>query len=161
MLGRVIFGLTTVYVFGAAVWLAAGGVVREHAPTELLNVSCDPTRELWKDVNERFIERYEQERGVKLSIKMSHGGSASQARSVIDGLEADVVTLGLWSDTSAVQRRGLIDPDWADRLPHRALPYYSTIVFVVRKGNPKRIRDWADLTRNDVEVVTPNPKTSG
>src|SRR3954451_15791489 len=141
MVGRVLLVLVGLYLAGAAVWLAAGGVVRQQAPTELLNVSCDPTRELWKDVNERFIERYEQERGVKLTIKMSHGGSASQARAVIDGLEADVVTLGLWSDTSAVQRRGLIEADWADRLPHRALPYYSTIVFVVRRGNPKDLRD--------------------
>jgi sulfate/thiosulfate transport system substrate-binding protein len=161
MLGRAAIGLAAVYVVGAAVWLAAGGVVRDQAPTQLLNVSCDPTRELWKDINERFVERYEQDRGVKLSIKMSHGGSASQARSVIDGLEADVVTLGLWSDTSAVQRRGLIDADWANRLPYRALPYYSTIVFVVRKGNPKQVRDWPDLVRGDVEVITPNPKTSG
>src|SRR6059058_5013068 len=109
MFGRGVLTLVGLYVVGAAVWLAAGGVVREQAPTELLNVSCDPTRELWRDVNQRFIERYEQERGVKLTIKMSHGGSASQARAVIDGLEADVVTLGLWSDTSVVQRRGLID----------------------------------------------------
>ena len=161
MCGRVISGLVALYVAGAAVWLAAGGFVREQTPTELLNVSCDPTRELWRDLNQRFVARYEQERGVRLTIKMSHGGSASQARAVIDGLEADVVTLGLWSDTSAVGRRGLIDPDWADRLPNRALPYYSTIVFVVRKGNPKQIRDWPDLIRDDIEVVTPNPKTSG
>src|SRR4051812_37780958 len=161
MVGRVLLVLVGLYVAGAAVWLAAGGVVREQAPTELLNVSCDPTRELWRDVNEHFITRYEQERGVKLTIKMSHGGSASQARSVIDGLEADVVTLGLWSDTSAVQKRGLIDADWSTRLPYGALPYYSTIVFVVRKGNPRGIHDWADLVKPGVEVITPNPKTSG
>src|SRR3954470_3846115 len=145
MLGRALLALVGLYLAGAAVWLAAGGVVRDQAPTELLNVSCDPTRELWKDINERFIERYEQERGVKLTIKMSHGGSASQARSVIDGLEADVVTLGLWSDTSAVSKRGLIDSNWVERLPYRALPYYSTIVFVVRKGNPQNIHDWHDI----------------
>lgn len=161
MWGRVILALVTLYVVGAAVWLAVSGVVRERTPTELLNVSCDPTRELWRDINEQFVARYQAEHGVRLTIKMSHGGSASQARAVIDGLEADVVTLGLWSDTSAVQRRGLIDPDWAGRLPHRALPYYSTIVFVVRNGNPKQIKDWADLIRGDIEVVTPNPKTSG
>src|SRR5258708_7672816 len=126
MVGRFLFALVLVYLAGAAVWLAAGGVVREQAPTQLLNVSCDPTRELWKDVNERFIERYDQEHGVTLTIKMSHGGSASQARAVIDGLEADVVTLGLWSDTSAVHKRGLIDDGWESRLPYHALPYYST-----------------------------------
>jgi sulfate/thiosulfate transport system substrate-binding protein len=161
LVGKILIGVATAYVVGAAVWLAAGGIVRDQAPTELLNVSCDPTRELWRDVNERFIQHYEQERGVKLTIRMSHGGSASQARSVIDGLEADVVTLGLWSDTSAVHKRGLIDDDWTTRLPFRALPYYSTIVFVVRKGNPKQIHDWPDLTRSDIEVITPNPKTSG
>jgi sulfate/thiosulfate transport system substrate-binding protein len=161
MVGRVLMSLVVLYVAGATVWLAAGGVVREQAPTQLLNVSCDPTRELWKDINERFIERYEQERGVRLTIKMSHGGSASQARAVIDGLGADVVTLGLWSDTSAVHKRGLIDDGWETRLPYRSLPYYSTIVFVVRKGNPKDVHDWSDLLKPEVEVITPNPKTSG
>jgi sulfate/thiosulfate transport system substrate-binding protein len=161
MVRRVLLFLVGLYVVGSAVWLSAGGIVREEAPTQLLNVSCDPTRELWKDINERFIERYKQDRGVRLNIKMSHGGSASQARAVIDGLEADVVTLGLWSDTSAVARRGLIDDGWEARLPNRALPYYSTIVFVVRTGNPKAIHDWPDLVRDDMEVITPNPKTSG
>lgn len=161
MVRKFLLVVVALYVVGSAVWLAAGGVVRERASTQLLNVSCDPTRELWKDINDRFVERYEQDRGVKLTIKMSHGGSASQARSVIDGLEADVVTLGLWSDTSAIHQRGLIDDGWEDRLPYHSLPYYSTIVFVVRKGNPKRIADWPDLVREDVEVVTPNPKTSG
>jgi sulfate transport system substrate-binding protein len=161
MVRRFLLVVVALYVVGSAVWLAAGGVVREQASTQLLNVSCDPTRELWKDINDRFVDDYEKERGVRLTIKMSHGGSASQARAVIDGLEADVVTLGLWSDTSAVRKRGLIDDGWEDRLPYRSLPYYSTIVFVVRKGNPKRIADWPDLVREDVEVVTPNPKTSG
>lgn len=161
MVGKLLLSLIGLYVVGAAVWLAAGGIVRELAPTELLNVSCDPTRELWRDVNERFVEQYERDHGVRLTIKMSHGGSASQARAVIDGLEADVVTLGLWSDTSALHQRKLIDDGWEARLPHRSLPYYSTIVFVVRRGNPKRIADWPDLVRDDVEVITPNPKTSG
>jgi sulfate transport system substrate-binding protein len=162
VLSKVLIGLAGAYVVGATIWLAAGGIVTDDkGSTELLNVSCDPTRELWRDINERFIQSYEQERGVKLTIRMSHGGSASQARSVIDGLEADVVTLGLWSDTSAVQKRGLVDDDWTSRLPYGALPYYSTIVFVVRKGNPKQIRDWPDLVKPGVEVVTPNPKTSG
>ena len=161
MVGKVLLSLIGLYVVGASIWLAAGGVVREQAPTELLNVSCDPTRELWRDVNERFVEHYERDTGVRLTIKMSHGGSASQARAVIDGLEADVVTLGLWSDTSAVHQRKLIVDGWETRLPHRSLPYYSTIVFVVRRGNPKRIADWPDLVRDEVEVITPNPKTSG
>jgi sulfate transport system substrate-binding protein len=161
MVRRFLLVVVALYIVGSAVWLAGGGVVREQASTQLLNVSCDPTRELWKDINDRFVEHYETERRVKLTIKMSHGGSASQARAVIDGLEADVVTLGLWSDTSAVHQRGLIDDGWETRLPYRSLPHYSTIVFVVRKGNPKRIADWPDLVREDVEVVTPNPKTSG
>src|SRR5262245_27918743 len=161
MVGRLLIGLTVAYVVVAAVWLASGGFVRDHAPTELLNVSCDPTRDLWRDINAKFIEHYEEERGVRLSIKMSHGGSANQARAVIDGLEADVVTLGLWSDTSAIQQRGLIDDNWTARLPYNALPYYSTIVFVVRAGNPQQIRDWPDLLKPGVEVITPNPKTSG
>src|SRR5262245_44591647 len=145
MAGKVLLALAVVYVVGSALWPAAGGIVREQTPTELLNVSCDPTRELWRDINERFIDHYEQERGVRLSIKMSHGGSANQARSVIDGLQADVVTLGLWSDTSAIHQRGLIDDGWESRLPHRSLPYFSTIVFVVRPGNAKQIPDWPDL----------------
>jgi sulfate/thiosulfate transport system substrate-binding protein len=161
MVGRAVLILVGLYVLAAAVWLAAGGVVRDQAPTELLNVSCDPTRELWKDVGDRFTDRYEQEHGVRLTITVTHGGSASQARAVIDGLEADVVTLGHWSDTNAVHRRGLIDGGWDRRLPYGALPYYSTIVFVVRTGNPKGIHDWPDLVKPGVEVITPNPKTSG
>jgi len=161
VVGKILLGLAVAYVAASAVWLALGGVVREQNPTELLNVSCDPTRELWRDLNERFIARYEAERGVKLTIKMSHGGSANQARSVIDGLQADVVTLGLWSDTSAIHQRGLIDDGWESRLPHRSLPYFSTIVFVVRRGNAKQIHDWPDLLQDKVRVITPNPKTSG
>src|SRR5690349_9741516 len=105
---------------------------------ELLNVSYDPTRELWKDVNEHFVASYEKETGNKVEIKQSHGGSSSQARAVIDGLEADVVTLATYVDTDAIATRGeLIDPGWVDELPNRSLPYFSTLVFVVRKGNPK------------------------
>ncbi|MFN0054810.1 MAG: sulfate ABC transporter substrate-binding protein [Planctomycetales bacterium] len=128
---------------------------------ELLNVSYDPTRELWRDINEQFIASYERQSGVKLDIKQSHGGSGTQARAVIDGLDADVVTLALWSDTDAISRKGLIQPDWESRFPNKSLPYLSTIVFVVRQGNPKQIRDWGDLIQPGVEVVTPNPKTSG
>ncbi|MGD9723744.1 MAG: sulfate ABC transporter substrate-binding protein [Pirellulales bacterium] len=128
---------------------------------ELLNVSYDPTRELWRELNGAFIPAYEKQSGVSLDIKQSHAGSSSQARSVIDGLEADVVTLAMWTDTNAIAKAGLIAPDWATRLPNGSLPYFSTIVFVVRKGNPKQIKDWSDLVRDGVEVITPTPKTSG
>ena len=128
---------------------------------ELLNVSYDPTRELWRDLNERFIARYEQEAGVHVTIDQSHGGSSTQARSVIDGLEADVVTLASIIDVDAIERSGLIADGWVDELPDGSLPYYSTIVFVVRKGNPKAVRDWPDLVKPGVETITPNPKTSG
>jgi len=128
---------------------------------QLLNVSYDPTRELFKDVNEQFISKYEKETGKKLTIKQSHGGSTRQARAVIDGLEADVVTLALHSDVDALRKRGLIPDGWAKRLPHESQPYSSTIVFVVRKANPKHIRDWPDLVQSNVSVITPNPKTSG
>ena len=134
---------------------------REKSSQELLNVSYDPTRELWKALNKQFIANYQKETGVLLDIKQSHGGSSSQARNVIDGLEADVVTLALWSDTNAIAKAGLIAEDWQTRLPNGALPYSSTIVFVVRKGNPKQIKDWTDLVREGVEVITPSAKTSG
>ena len=127
----------------------------------LLNVSYDPTRELWRDINGNFVAAYEKSAGVKLTINQSHGGSSTQARAVIDGLEADVVTLASIIDTDAISQRKLIKPGWIDRLPQRSLPYYSTLVFVVRKGNPKGIKDWPDLVRPGVSVVTPNPKTSG
>ena len=128
---------------------------------ELLNVSYDPTRELWRDFNAKFSEVYEKESGTKVTIKQSHGGSSTQARAVIDGLEADVVTLASFLDTDAISKKGLIKPDWLDRLPNQSLPYTSTIIFVVRKGNPKGIKDWKDLVKPGVEVITPNPKTSG
>jgi sulfate transport system substrate-binding protein len=127
----------------------------------LLNVSYDPTRELWKALNQAFIADYKKSNGVELTIEQSHGGSSSQARNVIDGLPADVVTLALWSDTNAIANAGLINDGWPERLPNSALPYTSTIVFVVRKGNPKHIADWPDLIREGVEVITPSAKTSG
>jgi sulfate/thiosulfate transport system substrate-binding protein len=127
----------------------------------LLNVSYDPTRELWRDINTSFIPVYEKANGVKLSINQSHGGSSTQARAVIDGLEADVVTIASIIDTDAISQRGLISKNWVDRLPNRSLPYTSTIVFVVRKGNPKGIKDWPDLVKSGISIVTPNPKTSG
>src|SRR5206468_434441 len=128
----------------------------------LLNVSYDPTREVWRDINSNFIPHYEKEKGIKLTINQSHGGSSTQARAVIDGLEADVVTLASFLDTDAISKKGLIKEGWIDRFPNRSLPYFSTIVFVVRKGNPKGIKDWRDLVNKpDVEIVTANPKTSG
>lgn len=138
-----------------------GGAGAPGSTIELLNVCNDPTRELWKEINQVFVPKYEQEHNVRLSIKQSHGGSSSQARAVIDGLEADVVALGLWPDTDQLRKKDLIKAGWEDRFPNHSLPYTSTIVFVVRKGNPKQIRDWSDLVKSGVEVVTPNPKTSG
>ena len=128
---------------------------------QLLNVSYDPTRELYAELNARFIAKYERETGKRLTIKQSHGGSSRQARAVIDGLEADIVTLALPSDIEGLRKRGLISDGWAKRLPNKSEPYTSTIVFVVRKGNPLNIRNWPDLIRPAVTVVTPNPKSSG
>ncbi|HKH47477.1 MAG TPA: sulfate ABC transporter substrate-binding protein [Thermoanaerobaculia bacterium] len=142
----------------AATALTAWAAGREIT---LLNVSYDPTRELWRDINEHFAPLYEKQTGNKVSIKQSHGGSSTQARSVIDGLEADVVTLASFLDTDAISQRGLIKKGWVDKLPNRSLPYTSTVVFVVRKGNPKKIKDWPDLVKPGIKIVTPNPKTSG
>lgn len=131
------------------------------APATLLNVSYDPTRELYVAVNAAFARDWKAKTGQDVVIRQSHGGSGKQARSVIDGLPADVVTLALGYDIDAIAQRGLIARDWQRRLPHASAPYYSTIVFLVRKGNPKRIQDWDDLARPGVSVITPNPKTSG
>jgi sulfate transport system substrate-binding protein len=128
---------------------------------ELLNVSYDPTRELWRQVNEAFAADYKKKTGTEVTIDQSHGGSSSQARQVIDGLQADVVTLAMWPDTDAIREAGLIESGWEKRLPNGSAPYSSTIVFVVRKGNPKGIKDWQDLVKGDVKIITPNPKTSG
>ena len=127
----------------------------------LLNVSYDPTRELWKDLNTAFESQYQKEHQEPIQIKQSHAGSGPQARAIIDGLEADVATLALWSDTDAIRKKGLIAAGWEERLPNRSVAYTSTIVFVVRKGNPLGIRDWPDLVRPGVEVIVPSPKTSG
>lgn len=145
----------------AAVLLFATTLGAAHADTTLLNVSYDPTRELYGDVNAAFAKVWKARSGENVTIRQSHGGSGKQARSVIDGLEADVVTLALGYDIDAIAEKGLIKPDWQKRLPHNAAPYTSTIVFLVRKGNPKGIRDWNDLVRPGVKVITPNPKTSG
>ena len=131
------------------------------ASVELLNASYDPTRELWRALNAAFVPIWKARTGQDLAVRMSHGGSGSQARAVVDGLEADVLTLAMEPDTDAVARAGLIAKDWAERLPNRSTAYESTIVFVVRKGNPKGIRDWPDLVKPGVQIITPNPKTSG
>jgi len=132
------------------------------ADITLLNVSYDPTRELYQDFNAAFAKHWKAKTGDNVTIKQSHGGSGKQARSVIDGLEADVVTLALAYDVDALHQNGkLIPADWQKRLQHNASPYTSTIVFLVRKGNPKGLKDWSDLVKPGVEVITPNPKTSG
>jgi sulfate transport system substrate-binding protein len=131
------------------------------ADVTLLNVSYDPTRELYVDFNKAFASAYRAETGKSVEIKQSHGGSGSQARAVIDGLQADVVTLALAYDIDAIAAKGLLAKDWQTRLPQNSSPYTSTIVFLVRKGNPKGIKDWDDLIKSGVSVITPNPKTSG
>jgi sulfate/thiosulfate-binding protein len=139
-----------------------GGPGFALADTTLLNVSYDPTRELYKDFNEAFSAKWNAETGEEITVQQSHGGSGKQARAVIDGLDADVVTLALQSDIDAIVKNSQrINPDWRSRLPNNSSPYTSTIIFLVRKGNPKGISDWGDLVKDGVEVITPNPKTSG
>ena len=141
-----------------ALWLSGAAFA---ADVTLLNVSYDPTRELYAEVNKAFAAKYQADTGKTIEIKQSHGGSGRQARSVIDGLQADVVTLALAYDIDEIADRGLIAADWQKRLPNNAAPYTSTIVFLVRKGNPKGIKDWDDLVKDGVQIITPNPKTSG
>lgn len=148
--------LISVAVLGLAFSVSA-----MSAEFSLLNVSYDPTRELYQDFNKAFAAHWKSKSGEDLKIKQSHGGSGKQARAVIDGLQADVVTLALAYDIDEVAQRGLIAKDWQKRLPHSSTPYSSTIVFLVRKGNPKGIKDWGDLVRPGLSVITPNPKTSG
>ena len=133
----------------------------DNQSIELLNVSYDPTREFYNEINEKFIEKWKSEGGKDIKISQSHGGSGKQARSVIEGLEADVVTLALGYDIDAISNVDIIDPDWQSKFKDNSSPYTSTIVFLVRKGNPKNIKDWDDLVRDDVSIITPNPKTSG
>jgi sulfate/thiosulfate transport system substrate-binding protein len=133
----------------------------QAADISLLNVSYDPTRELYQDVNEAFAKDWKAKTGDNVKIKQSHGGSGKQGRAVIDGLEADVVTLALAYDIDAIAERGLLNKDWQKRLGKNSAPYTSTIVFLVRKGNPKGIKDWNDLVKPGIQVITPNPKTSG
>ena len=133
-----------------------------QAPITLLNVSYDPTRELYVEFNAAFAKHWKATTGQDVTIKQSHGGSGKQARSVIDGLDADVVTLALAGDVDALNKQAyLIPPNWQKRLPHNSSPYTSTIVLVVRQGNPKGIKDWDDLVKPGISVITPNPKTSG
>lgn len=146
----------------AALALLAGCHSAPDAQVQLLNVSFDPTRELYRDVNHHFAQQWFERTGQTVAIKQSHGGSGSQARAVIEGLNADVVTLALSHDIDKIQQRGKrLGADWQRRLPNNSAPHTSTIVFLVRKGNPKNIRDWDDLARDDVSVITPNPRTSG
>ena len=141
--------------------LAVLALPLKAAEVSLLNVSYDPTRELYQDFNKAFAEHWKASNGDVLKIKQSHGGSGKQARAVIDGLAADVVTLALAYDIDEIAQRGLIAKDWQKRLPNNSAPYTSTIVLLVRKGNPKAIKDWNDLARPGISVITPNPKTSG
>jgi len=148
--------LLTLILIGAA-------ALHAQAPKtiQLLNVSYDPTRELYREINAAFARQWKAKTGQTVVVKQSHGGSSKQARAVIDGLQADVVTLALASDIDALAAAGLVARDWQRRLPHNSTPYASTIVFLVRKGNPKKIRTWDDVVRPGVVVITPNPKTSG
>ncbi len=145
----------------AALLLAAALQPVQAAEVSLLNVSYDPTRELYQDFNKAFADHWKAKSGDSVKLRQSHGGSGKQARAVIDGLAADVVTLALAYDIDEIAQRGLIAKDWQKRLPNNSAPYTSTIVFLVRKGNPKGIKDWNDLTKAGVSVITPNPKTSG
>ena len=149
-------------IFKTSLLTAALAALGAAAPAaELLNVSYDPTRELYQEYNAAFARYWKQKSGQDVTVQQSHGGSGKQSRAVIDGLEADVVTLALAYDIDAVAQAGLLAADWQKRLPNNSAPYTSTIVFLVRKGNPKGIKDWGDLVRAGVQVITPNPKTSG
>ena len=148
-------------VLGVSLGLLAGGRSAIVADVTLLNVSYDPTRELYRDMNRAFSAVWQAKTGQRVTINQSHGGSGAQARAVLDGLQADVVTLALAADIDALAKRGLLAADWQRRLPANSSPYTSTIVFLVRQGNPKNIHDWPDLLKPGVTVITPNPKTSG
>ena len=157
-----VLSLAAIAVVGFARFLSPAPLAAGEDAVVLLNVSYDPTRELYVEFNRAFAEHWAKEAGQKIEVKQSHGGSGKQARAVMDGLEADVVTLALAYDVDAIAERAkLLPADWQKRLPHESTPYASTIVFLVRKGNPKGIRDWNDLVKPGIEVITPNPKTSG
>lgn len=150
-----------VVVAAASRFLKAAAADRPQSQVKLLNVSYDPTRELYQQINPAFAAEWKKKTGAEVTIDLSNGGSGKQARAVMDGLEADVVTLGLGYDVDALADKGLVAQDWQSKLPNNSSPYTSTIVFLVRKGNPKHIKDWPDVVRPDVQVITPNPKTSG
>jgi sulfate/thiosulfate transport system substrate-binding protein len=149
------------FALSAASALGLTGLPSLAQPLQLLNVSYDPTREFYVEFNQAFAKDWKARTGQDVTVRQSHGGSGKQARSIIDGLDADVATLALAGDTDAIARHGGLAADWQRKLPHNAAPYTSTIVLVVRQGNPKGIRDWGDLARPGVGVITPNPKTSG
>lgn len=142
-----------------SLWNSGSGT--DESAQSILNVSYDPTREFYQEFNQLFAAHWKKTTGKKIHIRMSHGGAGKQARAVMDGLEADVVTLALEYDINAIAQKGLLNKKWRGRLPHRNAPYTSTIVFLVRKGNPRHIREWNDLVQTGIEVITPNPKTSG
>ena len=153
---------TLIALSAASALTSLAAPVFAQKPVTLLNVSYDPTRELYVEYNAAFAKHWKAKTGQDVSIKQSHGGSGKQARSIIDGLDADVATLALAGDTDAlVKNGGWLSPDWQKKLPHNASPYTSTIVLVVREGNPKGIKDWDDLVKPGIKVITPNPKTSG
>ncbi|MBT3069746.1 sulfate ABC transporter substrate-binding protein [Rhodomicrobium sp. Az07] len=151
MLRRTVLALAAATLIGAPA----------YALDSLLNVSYDPTREFYSEFNKAFVAKWKAEKGETLNIRASHGGSGKQARAVIDGIAADVVTLALAYDIDAIAEKGLLDKDWQKKFPDNSAPYTSTIVFLVRKGNPKGIKDWDDLAKPGVSIITPNPKTSG
>ena len=151
----------SIMILGTAALLGASSLPVVAADVTILNVSYDPTRELYTDFNKSFASYWKGKTGDNVTTKQSHGGAGKQARAVIDGLEADVVTLALAYDIDAIAQKGLIKPGWQKELPHNSSPYTSTIVFLVRKGNPKNIKNWDDLVKPGISVITPNPKTSG
>src|SRR3982751_1422768 len=154
--------LIQIITFVLAFLVGPTAISQAADPVTLLNVSYDPTRELYQEFNAAFAKYWLAKMGQPVSVKQSHGGSSKQARAVIDGLQADVVTLGLAYDIDAIaEKAGLLPANWQTRLPHNSSPYYSTVAFLVRKGNPKNIKDWKDLVKPGVSVITPNPKTSG
>src|SRR5687767_14815137 len=165
---RITTRMRTLMVLATVAATACGGSTSDttsagaRSDVTLLNVSYDPTRELYRDFNAAFAKHWAANSGgQRVTVKQSHGGSGGQARAVIDGLEADVVTLALAHDVDAIAKSGLIQSGWTTKLPDNSAPYTSTIVFLVRKGNPKGIRDWSDLIKPGIQVITPNPKTSG
>src|SRR6201996_9142216 len=166
--GKLPRSVSRLNILGIVAIIVAGGLLafhnlhRDNSPNQILNVSYDPTRELYAALDKTFVDEYRRQTGVTVEVKQSHGGSGRQTTDVINGKQkADVVSLALPSDVDALRKRGLIAADWQQRLPNNSVPYTSTIVFVVHKDNPKGIHDWPDLIKDDVEIVNPDPRTSG